>query len=135
MPKKAEYMGTQPITRLFLGLALPISMGMLVNGLYNVVDAIFVTRVLGPAAMGGVSIVFPIQMFIFALASLISSGMASLVARNLGANQVDYAQKNCRFGSALSLADKSGADNRNCQLYARYPKVYGSQPVAVAVCS
>jgi putative MATE family efflux protein len=103
MPKKAEYMGTQPITRLFLGLALPISMGMLVNGLYNVVDAIFVTRALGPAAMGGVSIVFPIQMFIFALASLISSGMASLVARNLGANQVDSAQKTADLALRLAL--------------------------------
>ena len=60
---------------------------MLVNGLYNVVDVIFVTCALA-AAMGSISIVFPIQMFIFTLANLISSGMASLVARKLGAKWI-----------------------------------------------
>ena len=82
-------------------MAAPIAVGMMVHGLYNVVDAIFVTRVIGVDAMGGISIVFPIQMFIFALATLVGSGMASIAARHLGAK--DEASANGAIDIAFRL--------------------------------
>ena len=106
MSQHTSHLGTKPIMGLFFGMAAPIAVGMMVNGLYNVVDAIFVTRAIGVNAMGGISIVFPIQMFIFALATLVGSGMASIVARQLGAKQVTEANTtiDIAFRLALTLA-------------------------------
>lgn len=108
MSQHSGQLGTKPILGLFFGMAAPIAVGMMVHGLYNVVDAIFVTRVMGVNAMGGISIVFPIQMFIFALATLVGSGMASIVARQLGAKQENAANTTIdmafRFGLVMALA-------------------------------
>ncbi len=104
MNKSTTHLGEKPIVSLFIGMALPIAIGMLVHGLYNVVDAIFVTRALGIDAMGGISIVFPIQMLVYALATLIGSGMASIIARQLGAKQQDKAQATLAMAARLALA-------------------------------
>ena len=106
MSQHTSHLGTKPIMGLFFGMAAPIAVGMMVNGLYNIVDAIFVTRAIGVNAMGGISIVFPIQMFIIALATLVGSGMASIVARQLGAKQVTEANTtiDIAFRLALTLA-------------------------------
>jgi putative MATE family efflux protein len=103
MSQHTSHLGTKPIMGLFFGMAAPIAVGMMVNGLYNVVDAIFVTRAIGVNAMGGISIVFPIQMFIFALATLVGSGMASIVARQLGAKQVTEANTTIDIAFRLAL--------------------------------
>jgi len=103
MSKKTSHLGTKPILGLFFGMAAPIAVGMMVHGLYNVVDAIFVTRAIGVNAMGGISIVFPIQMFIFALATLVGSGMASIVARQLGAKQDNKANATIDMAFRLGL--------------------------------
>ena len=103
MSQHSGHLGTKPILGLFFGMAAPIAVGMMVHGLYNVVDAIFVTRVMGVNAMGGISIVFPIQMFIFALATLVGSGMASIVARQLGAKQVTEANTTIDIAFRLAL--------------------------------
>jgi len=103
MSKKTSHLGTKPILGLFFGMAAPIAVGMMVHGLYNVVDAIFVTRAIGVNAMGGISIVFPIQMFIFALATLVGSGMASIVARQLGSKQDDKANATIDMAFRLGL--------------------------------
>ena len=103
MSQHSGQLGTKPILGLFFGMAAPIAVGMMVHGLYNVVDAIFVTRVMGVNAMGGISIVFPIQMFIFALATLVGSGMASIVARQLGAKQVTEANTTIDIAFRLAL--------------------------------
>jgi len=103
MSKKTSHLGTKPVLGLFFGMAAPIAVGMMVHGLYNVVDAIFVTRAIGVNAMGGISIVFPIQMFIFALATLVGSGMASIVARQLGAKQDHKANATIDMAFRLGL--------------------------------
>jgi putative MATE family efflux protein len=104
MSQHTGHLGTKPILGLFFGMAAPIAVGMMVHGLYNIVDAIFVTRAIGVNAMGGISIVFPIQMLIFALATLIGSGMASIVARQLGAKQDDAANATIDMAFRLGLA-------------------------------
>ena len=103
MNKSTAHLGEKPILELFIGMALPIAVGMLLHGLYNVVDAIFVTRALGANAMGSISIVFPIQMIVYALATLIGSGMASIMARQLGAKQQDKAQATLAMAMRLTL--------------------------------
>jgi putative MATE family efflux protein len=65
----------------------------LVNGVYNLVNAFFVGRYLGEAALSAVTLVFPVQMLIFAFATLFSSGMASILARRIGARDIAGASR------------------------------------------
>jgi putative MATE family efflux protein len=89
--------------KLFLSMALPMILGMLINGLYNIVDAIFVTRGVGSLAIGGISIVFPMQMLIFAFAAVLGSGAASIVSRKLGAKDDDGARHTAQTALTFSI--------------------------------
>lgn len=74
-----------PIGVCYLKTAIPIIFVMLMNGLMNMVDAYFLGHFVGPDALAAVTLVFPINIIIGALATLVTSGMASLLARELGA--------------------------------------------------
>ncbi|MFC6584452.1 MATE family efflux transporter [Sulfitobacter aestuariivivens] len=75
-----------PLGLIFAKTALPIIFVMGMNGLLTVVDAIFLGRYVGPDALGAVTLIFPLYMVIVALATLVSNGMSSILARHLGAN-------------------------------------------------
>ncbi|MGM0366918.1 MAG: MATE family efflux transporter, partial [Actinomycetota bacterium] len=79
-----EHLENKRIGPLLAKLAIPTTIGMVANSLYNIVDTIFIGRGVGTLAIAGVGIVFPIQMIIMALAQLIGLGAASMVSRNLG---------------------------------------------------
>jgi putative MATE family efflux protein len=81
-------------------MSLPAAVGMMVNALYNVVDTIFVGQGVGPLAIAALSIVFPIQMLVSAIAQAIGVGTASIVSRRLGAKQETEAAE--AAGSALA---------------------------------
>ncbi len=89
---KSEQLGSAPLGKLYLNFALPMSLAMLVHGLNNIVDTYFVTRFVGADAIAGVSISFPIQMVIYALAGMVGSGASTLVSQRLGANDKDGAR-------------------------------------------
>lgn len=74
-----------PLGTIFAKTALPIVFVMGMNGLLTVVDAIFLGRYVGADALGAVTIIFPLYMLIVALATLVSNGMSSILARHLGA--------------------------------------------------
>jgi putative MATE family efflux protein len=73
---------------------------MLVMSLYNVVDTIFVGQGVGTNGIGGVAIVFPLQMIAGAIGLMLGVGGASLLSRSLGENNIDKANKT--LGNVLS---------------------------------
>ena len=56
---KLELLGSAPIPKALMALGMPIMIGMLINALYNLVDAYFVSG-LGKSQMGAISVVFPL---------------------------------------------------------------------------
>ena len=90
---QTHHLRHQSMLPLFMSASVPIAISMLMAGLYNVVDAIFIARWLGTNAMGGVSMVMPLQVVIAALASMISTGAASLLARHVGAHDLKAAAR------------------------------------------
>ena len=56
---KLELLGSAPIPKALMALGIPIMIGMLINALYNLVDAYFVSG-LGKSQMGAISVVFPV---------------------------------------------------------------------------
>lgn len=91
-----------PIGTLFVKTALPIIFVMSMSGLLNVVDAIFLGIFVGPDAVSAVTVIFPFTMLLIAASTLVTSGMASLLARRLGAGDVAGAEE--IFAAAHGLA-------------------------------
>ncbi|MFZ5969701.1 MAG: MATE family efflux transporter [Bacillota bacterium] len=81
----------EKMTKLLMNLSLPATVGMLVNALYNIVDTIFIGRGIGYLAIGGLTIAFPVQMVIMAIAQMIGIGAASVISRSLGAKDIERA--------------------------------------------
>jgi len=87
----------------FARTALPIILLTSVNGLLTVVDAMFLGAFVGPEALTAVTMVFPVSMLMVALATMISTGMASVLGRLLGADRLDEARKTFAGAHGLSL--------------------------------
>jgi putative MATE family efflux protein len=84
-------LGSKRIGPLLAKLAIPTTIGMLANSLYNIVDTIFIGRGVGTLAIAGIGIVFPIQIIIMAIAQLFGMGAASMVSRSLGKKDYERA--------------------------------------------
>ena len=102
---KENKMGTMPIGRLLLTMAIPIVISMLVQALYNVVDSVFVAQ-LSEDALNAVSLAFPVQNLMIAVAVGTGVGINALLSKSLGeGNQAkaDRTAMNGLFLSALSF--------------------------------
>ncbi len=93
-------MGVLPIPRLLLTMAGPMTISMLVQALYNVVDSMFVARV-GEAALTAVSLAYPVQHLMTGIATGTGVGVNALLSRNLG--EKHFAQANRVAGNAIFL--------------------------------
>ena len=91
-----------PLGTIYLKTALPIILVMAMNGLLSVADALFLGIYVGPEALAAVTLMFPIYMLIVALSTLVSNGMSSLLARYLGAGDIDRTR--AVFAGAHGLA-------------------------------
>ena len=76
-------MGTMPENKLLLSMAVPMMISMLVQALYNIVDSIFVSRICEDA-LTAVSMAFPLQNIIIAIAVGFGVGINALLSRALG---------------------------------------------------
>ena len=91
--RASDNLGSEPIGRLLFGMALPATVAMGVNALYNLVDTIFIGRGVGSFAIGGVGIAFPVQIIILAVALLVGIGSASVISRMLGRGDEERAAR------------------------------------------
>ena len=81
-----EKLGTAPLGRLMLSLALPTVLAQLINVLYNVVDRIYIGHMQGDGnlALTGVGVTLPIITLIAAFSAFAGAGGAPLAAIELG---------------------------------------------------
>lgn len=77
-------MKERPILPLLASMALPMVLSMLVNSLYNIVDSFFVAKI-SEEAMTALSLVYPVQNFINAVAIGFGVGVNAVIAIGLGA--------------------------------------------------
>lgn len=75
--------------KLVFALSVPAIIGMVVVGLYNLMDAVFVGQMVGGKAMAAVSVSYPFTLINTGLATLIGVGSASLLSRAIGKNDKD----------------------------------------------
>lgn len=81
---KTEAMANEKISKLVLRFSLTTFAALFFSAMYNLIDALFVSRGIGDNAMGGVSIVLPFMIIQSAIAQTVGGGAASIVSRLLG---------------------------------------------------
>ena len=98
---QANPMGTRKVYPLLITMSLPPMISMLIQSMYNVVDSIFVAK-LGEDALTAVSLAFPMQNLVLALAVGLGVGMNASIARNLGAGKKADANSSASHGMLLA---------------------------------
>lgn len=96
------FMKEKPVVPLIAGMALPMVISMLVNSLYNIVDSYFVAKI-SEDAMTALSLVYPVQNFINAVAIGFGVGMAAVISLHLGAGKYEKANTAATRGLLFSL--------------------------------
>lgn len=99
---KTNKMGTKPILPLILSMSVPAMLSMLVQALYNVVDSYFVSQI-SESALTAVSLVFPVQNLLIAVAVGTGVGLNSLISRRLGEKRQDEADSAATHGLLMGL--------------------------------
>jgi putative MATE family efflux protein len=94
---------TDKIGRLLLMLSLPAFFGMFVQTMYNVVNTIFIGHFVGPLAIAGLSLVFPVQMLCMGIGMMVGLGGTSLISRFLGAGDIRSAERTLGNGITCSI--------------------------------
>lgn len=95
-------MGTAPLFRLIMSMALPAMFSMMVQALYNIVDSIFVSMK-GEEALGAVNLAFPMQFLMVSVAVGTGIGINSLISRRLGEGRKNEADKTATYSLMLGL--------------------------------
>lgn len=95
-------MGVMEMKKLILTMSFPIMLSMLIQALYNIVDSMFVARV-SQNALAAVSLCYPVQMIIIAVACGTGVGVNALLSRYLGQKKFSKANKIALNGIFLAL--------------------------------
>ena len=99
--REENKMGVLPVNRLLISMSLPMVASMLVQALYNIVDSIFVARV-AEDALTAVSMAFPLQTLMIALAGGTGVGINAILSKSLGEHEYEKANKTAVNGIFLS---------------------------------
>lgn len=94
-------LGTEPIGKLLTQYAIPAIIAMTAASLYNIADSIFIGHGVGPKAISGLALTFPLMNLAAAFGSLVGVGASTLVSVKLG--QKDYEGANKVLGNVLVL--------------------------------
>ncbi|MDR2888875.1 MAG: MATE family efflux transporter, partial [Lachnospiraceae bacterium] len=95
-------MGVMPVSRLLIGMSLPIMTSMLIQALYNIVDSIFVARV-SENALTAVSLAFPMQAMMMALGIGTAIGINAVLSKALGEKDFDKVNRAANNGIFMTV--------------------------------
>jgi len=103
MSQKGSHLalGSENVWHLLLQYAIPSVIAMTAASLYNITDSIFIGQGVGPLAISGLAITFPLMNLSAAFGSLVGVGASALMSLRLG--QKDYVTANHILGNVLVL--------------------------------
>lgn len=94
-------LGTEKVWHLLLQYSIPAVIAMTASSLYNITDSIFIGHGVGPMAISGLAITFPLMNLGAAFGSLVGVGASTLMSLRLG--QKDYDSANSILGNVFVL--------------------------------
>lgn len=77
-------LGKESIGKLLLQYSIPAIIGMTITSIYNIIDSIFIGHGVGPMAIAGLAISFPLMNLVVAFCTLVSAGGSTLASIRLG---------------------------------------------------
>ena len=98
---KENKMGVRPVKSLIISMSLPMMISMLVQALYNIVDSVFVSW-LDESALTAVTVAFPMQNLMIAVASGTGVGINAMLSTSLGAK--DFEKSDAAANKGVFLA-------------------------------
>lgn len=99
----AQLFGTEKISKVLLRMAPPVMLAQLIQALYNIVDSLFVGRY-AETGLTALSIIYPVQLLMIALAVGSGVGINTVMASKLGLGKKEEAEEYAGVGTALALA-------------------------------
>ena len=96
------FMKEKPVMPLVISMALPMTISMLVNALYNIVDSYFVAKI-SEDSMTALSLVYPMQNIIMAVTVGFAIGVNAIIAFYLGAKKSEAANQAASMGMLFNI--------------------------------
>ena len=97
-----DYFGTEKVSKILLKTAPPVMLAQLIQALYNVIDSVFIGRY-SETALTALSIIFPIQLLMIAIAGGTGVGINTVMAAKLGVGKEKKADEYAGVGTPLGL--------------------------------
>jgi putative MATE family efflux protein len=98
-----DELGYSKIGKLLLNYSLPAIASMTVASLYNIIDRIFIGQGVGPLAIAGLALTFPIMNLAAAFGSLVGSGASTMISIRLGERKINSATRFLGNSVVISL--------------------------------
>jgi putative MATE family efflux protein len=99
--EQVDRIGTAKVSRLMFEFAIPAIIGLVVNGLYNIINSVFLGHAEGEVGLAVTTVAMPIMTFSMAVAILIGTGANALIALRLGEGKHSVAER--ILGNAFTL--------------------------------
>lgn len=125
------FMKEKPVLPLLISMSLPMVISMLVNSLYNIVDSFFVAQI-SEDAMTALSLVYPVQNFINAVAIGFGVGMNAVIAYYLGAGEQKKANITASWGFVLSLIHGAVLMVGSFAIMPTFLRMFTNEPVVIS---
>lgn len=100
--EQTSLFGTEKISKILLRLAPPVMLAQLIQALYNIVDSLFVGRYSG-SGLTALSIIYPVQLLMIALAVGTGVGINTVMAAKLGGGRQKEADEYAGVGTPLAV--------------------------------
>lgn len=97
-----EFFGKENVWKILLKMAPPVMLAQLIQAVYNIVDSFFVGRS-SEAGLTALSVIYPIQLLMIALAVGTGVGINTVIAAKLGIGRKDEADEYAGTGTPLAL--------------------------------
>jgi len=91
--RATDELGYSNIGKLLLNYSLPAIASMTVASLYNIIDRVFIGQGVGPLAIAGLALTFPVMNLAAAFGSLVGSGASTMISIRLGEKKVNSATR------------------------------------------
>ena len=97
-----EFFRTEKIPKILLQIAPPVMLAQLIQAMYNIVDSFFVGKYSEPA-LTALSVIYPLQLIIIALAVGTGVGVNTYMARLYAQKMPGQAEETAGTGTLLAL--------------------------------